>query len=390
MSDRTPEPVRAAVSGVGEGGPAAGARGPASVRAGASVRAEVSGAPDPGRRIWVLRVGGLSARGDVRVLVVGALLLATALAIGVRAVLTGDLDLGPAQAWRALTDPDAGFTRTVVLRWRLPRVLAALLFGAALGVSGAVFQGLTGNPLASPDVIGFTAGSYTGVLVVLVMIGGGYRATVAGALIGGVGTALAVYRLAAVDGGVSGFRLLIVGIGASAMLTAANTYLILRADLEVAMNAAVWGAGSLAGTGWTQVLAGGAASLTLILAVVALAPALAQLGLGEDAAATSGVPVRRVRLLLVLLGVGLVAVVTAAAGPIAFVALVAPHLAHRLARTGGVSVPAAAVTGALLLVAADHVAAHLLPTALPVGLVTLVIGGVHLIGLLAVETRRHL
>lgn len=343
---------------------------------------------DFGRRTWHVRGGPVALRGNVRTVTVCLSLLVAAVTVGLSGIVTGDLGLGVPQVWRALTDVDAGFTRTVVVEWRMPRVLAAIIFGVALGASGAVFQALTRNPLASPDVIGFSAGSYTGGLVAIILLGGAYPAVVGGASIGGVAAALAVYLLA-YRRGVQGFRLIVVGIGVSAMLTAANTYLILRADLDVAMSAAAWGAGSLNGTNWDHVLIGGGVIGALLIGIGTAAPALAQLGLGDDAAVASGVDVESVRLRLVVLGVALVAVVTAAAGPIAFIALAAPQIARRLARTPGVTVLPAASMGALLLVSADYTAQHLLPVTLPVGLVTVVAGGGYLAWLLVAEARRR-
>ena len=136
--------------------------------------------------------------------------------------------------------------------WRLPRVLLALMLGAALGMSGAIFQSLTRNPLGSPDIIGFNSGAYTGALVVILLIGGTYYEIAVGALVGGIATAAVVYLLA-YKRGVQGFRLIIVGIAISAMLGSVNTWMILKAKLDDAMAAAVWGAGSLNGLGWTQV-----------------------------------------------------------------------------------------------------------------------------------------
>ena len=247
--------------------------------------------------------------------------------------------------WAALTgDPEAGFARTVVVEWRAPRAVAAVIFGAALGTSGAVFQSLTRNPLASPDIIGFSTGSYTGALIVIILIHGSYLELAGGAILGGIATAALVYVLAW-RRGVQGFRLIIVGIAVSAVLGSFNTWLMLKADLEVAMSAAVWGAGSLNGTNWEQVLYGGAIIVVLLAGIAALAPGLQQLQLGDDAAKATGTRAEPVRLGIMVLGVALVAVVTAAAGPISFIALAAPQIARRIARTPGVTVAPGGVHG---------------------------------------------
>ncbi len=344
-------------------------------------------AVDFGHRTVVVRGSGLALRWRVRTVVMCLILAALTLAVTAWALALGDYPLTMAQVWAALTnDPDAGFARTVVVEWRAPRAVAAAVFGAALGASGAVFQSLTRNPLASPDIIGFSAGSYTGALIVIILIHGTYLQLAGGAIVGGMLTAALVYVLAW-RRGVQGFRLIIVGIAVSAILGSFNTWLMLTAELEVAISAAVWGAGSLNGTGWTQAAYGSIIIGLLLLAMVA--PALAQLALGDDAAKATGTRAEPVRLAVMVIGVALVAVVTAAAGPITFIALAAPQIARRLARTPGVTVAPAAFTGALLLAGADITAQHLLPVTLPVGVVTVVVGGAYLVWLIIREVRRR-
>jgi len=313
-------------------------------------------------------------------------LVAAVLVVAVAALGVGDYPLTPLEVLRALTGGD-GFASTIVLEWRLPRVLAALVLGAALGVSGALFQSLTQNPLGSPDVIGFATGSYTGAIVVLVAGGTSIAATAGGALVGGLGTALLVYLLS-YRRGVQGLRLVIVGIGVTAVLHSVNSWLLLRARTEVALTANFWGSGSIALVGWEQLLPAAGLLALLVPAVLAVAGPLRQLELGDDAARAHGTRVEGARLVIVLVGVALTAAVTAIAGPIAFVALAAPQLARRLTRSAGVPLGASALTAGLLLLVADLVAQHVAPSPIPVGLVTLVLGGAYLVSLLARETRR--
>jgi iron complex transport system permease protein len=343
---------------------------------------------DFGYRALVLRRAGAALRWRLRALVVCALLAALTAAVTAWALASGSFPLTLVEVWRALVDPDAGFARIVVVEWRLPRALAAVVFGAALGVAGAVFQSLTRNPLASPDVIGFTTGSYTGALIVIVLVGGSYLQVAGGALVGGIVTAAVVYLLAWRHG-IQGFRLIIVGIAISAVLGSFNTWLLLTAELEVALSAAVWGAGSLDDANREQVVLAGTCVALLLALLAVVAPGLRQLELGDDAARATGTRAEPVRLAAVGLGVALTATVTAAAGPIAFVALAAPQIGRRLTRTPGVPLVAAACTGALLLAAADLIAQHLLPVALPVGVVTVVIGGGYLVRLMVHEVRRR-
>jgi iron complex transport system permease protein len=316
-------------------------------------------------------------------------LLVVALAIGVVALTTGDYPLTVAQVLQALVGGTDGPVQMVVVEWRLPRALMALVLGAALGASGAIFQSLTRNPLGSPDIIGLNTGAYTGVVFVITVGGTGYLAYAAGAVIGGIGAAALVYLLA-FRGGVRGFRLIIVGIAVSAMLSSVNTWFSVKADLDEALRAAVWGAGSLNGIEWPPVVIAVAAAALLALALPAAGRRMRELELGDETAAMHGVPVEQSRLLLMGLGVGFTAVVTAATGPVAFVALAAPQIARRLrGRPGSADLLGAALVGGVLLSGADLIAQHAIPdTPLPVGAVTVLLGGAYLVWLLLREQRR--
>lgn len=363
---------------------------PAPVRGTPSVPPDDGARVDFGRPTRVVRgLGGrLSQRLDLRTIAVCLGLLVVALAIGVVALMTGDYPLTVAQVLGALVGGADGPVQMVVVEWRLPRALLALVLGACLGASGAIFQSLTRNPLGSPDIIGFNTGAYTGALVVMTVLGSGYTSVAGGALLGGIATAAVVYVLA-YRRGVQGFRLIIVGIAVSAMLASLNTWLILKADLETAMAAAVWGAGSLNGTTWAQAAPACVLAAVIALPLVWLAPRMAMLELGDDAATALGLRGERVRLALVLLGVALTALATAATGPIAFVALAAPQLARRLTGSAGVRILPAAAMGAVLLAASDLVAQRAFaPTQLPVGVVTVSVGGAYLVWLLVREARR--
>ncbi|XCM30042.1 iron chelate uptake ABC transporter family permease subunit [Streptomyces parvus] len=342
-----------------------------------------------GRRTLVLRRGPVAVRLQWRSVVVCTGLALTVAALAVIALMTGSYALTPGQVLSSLTGRETGFVQEIVVEWRLPRVAAALVFGAALGVSGAVFQSLLRNPLADPGVIGFSQGSYTGALVVILVVNGGYAQLVGGALLGGMATAVAVYVLAH-RRGVKGFRLIVVGIGVSAMLGSLNTWLILKADLDQAMSAAAWGAGSLNGVSWDRVVVGGVCIAVLLLLAGMLSRPLRQMQLGDEVAASQGLRVSPVRLGLILVGVALTATVTAASGPIAFISLVAPQIGRRLARTAGITLAPAGFVGALLCLASDYLAQHVAPTPLPVGIITVVLGGGYLGYLLFTEARRRL
>lgn len=190
--------------------------------------------------------------------------------------------------------------------------------------------------------------------------------------------------------GVQGFRLIVVGIAVSALLHAFNGWLIISARLEEALAAATWGAGSFNEIGWEQVVPVAIAVVVVVPMLVGFVRPLSLLEMGDDAAHSLGVRPEVTRGILLLVGVALVASITAAAGPIAFIALAAPQLARRLARSSGVALLPSAAMGAALMLASDVLAQRLLaPTQLPVGVITVCVGGAYLIGLLIAQARRQ-
>ncbi|MFC4056234.1 FecCD family ABC transporter permease [Actinomadura syzygii] len=342
------------------------------------------GGPVAGLRLAGRHVG---LRVGVRPAVAGTGLLAALAAMVVVALGTGDYAVPPWDVVRSLTGHGTAVTDYVVRTLRLPRVSMALVVGASLGISGAIFQSVARNPLGSPDLVGFETGAATGALLQILVLGGGPAAVALSAVGGGFGTALAVYALA-YRRGVHGYRLILVGLAVAAALSSVNSYLIVKASLQEAQAAAVWMTGSLNGRGWEQLGPTAAAAAVLVPAALWLSPHLRAMELGDPAAKALGVPVERSRLLLVLVAVMLAAVATAAAGPIAFVALTAPQLAGRLTRTAGVALVPAGLMGALLLLASDYGAQRVLaPIQLPVGIMTGAIGGLYLMWLLVHEWR---
>ncbi|GAA0364362.1 iron chelate uptake ABC transporter family permease subunit [Micromonospora gifhornensis] len=334
----------------------------------------------------VIRVPGrLSVRLHPRALAVGTTGLLLTLAVGVLAVGHGDYPMSPADVLRTLTGGGSPAEDFIVTQLRLPRLVTALAVGAALGLAGAVFQALVRNPLGSPDVLGFTQGAATGALIVVV-VGGSSAALAGAAAIGGVLTGLLIY-LVAWRRGLHGYRLVLVGIGVSAILTGVNGYLLTRAPLMEAARAMLWLTGSLDGRGWSDAAPLLAALAVTVPVLLACGPALRMTELGDDAATGLGVPVPRLRMLLLATAVILVSLSAAAAGPVSFVALTAPHLARRLTRAPGTNLLPAAIIGALIIVVGDQVALRAFPSQLPVGVVTGVLGGGYLVWLLATQRR---
>ncbi|MED5019728.1 iron chelate uptake ABC transporter family permease subunit [Paenibacillus chibensis] len=339
-----------------------------------------------GRRYIRLK-GLIKLRIDARSLVVTAVLLGATLVIACFGLMIGTLRLSVHEVFAALSGDAAKMTRTIVVEWRLPRVLAAMIFGAGLAVSGSIFQSLTRNPLGSPDIIGFTSGSYTGALIAMLIAGStSFIAIAAGALIGGLATAVLIYLLA-FRKGTQGFRLIIVGVATSTILSSVNSVLLLRSKAEVALTAAAWGVGSLNGISWAQSIPAMVAVVVLLLIAAVMARPLRAMELGEDAAKAHGIRSERTRLVLILIAVVLTAAPTAVMGPVSFVALAAPQIALRFTKSAQSFAPVAAM-GAFLMLGADMVAQRIVPgTIFPVGVVTLSLGGLYLVGVLFRQAR---
>ena len=317
-----------------------------------------------------------------------ALLILTVLLLAIWSLRSGAVMLDFTQVFQAFTGSAPRSMTLVVTEWRLPRVAMAIIVGAALGVSGAIFQSLMRNPLGSPDVMGFNTGAWSGVLVAMVIFGQHLTAITLAAMAGGILTSLIVWALAWRDG-IDTFRLIIIGIGMRAMLMAFNTWLLLQASLETSLSAGLWFAGSLNGLTWTKTVPAAPLIALMFIGAWLLSRRMRLLEMGDESACALGVSVERSRLLLMLVAVVLTAAATAIAGPISFIALVAPHIARRLGRTARWGLTQSALCGALLLLAADLCAQRLfMPYQLPVGVVTVSLGGIYLIVLLVQESRR--
>jgi len=355
---------------------------------GALPRARTALARAPGGAV-VLRSRrlGASLRVDPRSVAVALAALAAALAVFAWSLTLGDFPLPLADVVASLVGRGDEGTDFIVHTLRLPRGLVGLLVGGAFGLSGAIFQRLARNPLASPDIIGVNAGAAASAVLVIVVLDGSSAQVTWAALAGATGTATATYVLS-YKRGVTGYRLVLVGIGATAMLTSATSYLMTRAEIYDAQRAMVWLTGSLNGRGWDHVRPLVFALATLAPVALLLARHLRTLDMGDDAAAGLGTRVEPVRSGLLLTGVALAAVAVASAGPITFVALVSPQIARRLVGGGSAALLPSAALGALLLVASDLIARRIFaPTELPVGIATAVLGAPYLLALLARANR---
>ncbi|MEU1405877.1 iron ABC transporter permease [Streptomyces sp. NPDC005728] len=324
----------------------------------------------------------------VTLLLAAATFLVFCLSIGV-----GDFPIRLPQVIATLLGRGEQVDEFVIMDLRMPRALAGLVVGIALGVSGAITQSIARNPLASPDILGITGGA-SAVAVFLVTVSGGTAAAIvnavglsAAALAGGLGTGLLVYFLAW-RRGVDGFRLILIGISVSAVTEAITTWLLATADIRDVARAQAWLVGSLDNRSWGEVRVALWCTIVLLVVVTCVAFQFKPMHLGDEVAAGLGVRYSAVRAILLLCAVLLAGVAVSAAGPVPFVALVAPQVAMRLARCPTPPMAASGMAGALLLIGADLVARTALPIGLPVGVVTAAFGGPFLVYLLVRANRR--
>lgn len=336
---------------------------------------------------WELGVFGGVLR--PRVLVTVTMVAGLAAAGLIASVALGEFPIPIVDVLGALTGTGGADAMLIVRELRLPRALTALLVGAAFGLAGTLFQAVTRNPLASPDLIGVSAGASAGGVCAILLGGvtaagaGSYLAVPVGALIGALGAAAVIYAMAFRDGTITGYRFVLVGLGVNGALAALTSWLLARADINQASRAMVWLTGSLNGRGFEHARWAGLALAVAAPVAVALIRPFQLLQYGEESARSLGLSVGRARVVLLLAGVALAAVATAAAGPIAFVALAAPQIAQRITGTAGLPLLASGWVGAALLLGAD-LAARLLfaPVELPVGVVTGAVGAPYLMWLL--------
>lgn len=316
-----------------------------------------------------------------RVLIVGAAVLLVAVAFV--SLLLGDAKLLAGDLLNWLTG-QAGPVTEFVLNTRMPRVLAAILAGAALAVAGAVVQAVSRNPLAEPALLGVTGGAGVGaVLIITVAPLASFWAVTAGGLLGAVAAAVIVFGLAA-RGGFAQSRLILIGIGVSAAAGAIVSMLIISTDPYNGAKALTWMAGSTYGRTLPQLI-------PVLIAIIVATPLLVRarrdldvLAQDDDTPRILGVPLGRTRLGMLSVAVVLTATAVAAVGVIGFVGLVAPHAARAL--VGGrhaLVLPMSALLGALLVCVADTLGRTVIaPGQLPAGLLTAVVGAPYFVWLL--------
>jgi len=328
-----------------------------------------------------------------RFAVTTAATLVVLVAIVATALVTGTLDYPMSRIVATLRGEGSRIENLVIIDRRLVRTSVAVAIGFLLGMSGALTQSITRNPIASPDILGITTGAGAVAVFFVTNPSSGIGPSDASAttiltpaaLVGGLATTALVLALAW-RGGFDGMRLVLVGLGINAVAAAAIVWMMTRADTTDAGVAARWLTGSVDGAKAGDLLLVGPVLVVGALACLALARAIATLRLGRDVATSLGTPAGQVELWALVLAVALASIATAITGPVAFVAFVAPQAALRLFRTAGPTPFAAGLIGAVMLAGSDLVAQHLL-FPLPAGVVTSVIGAPCLLLLIVTRLR---
>ena len=326
----------------------------------------------------------------MRVFVTNGVLTVLALAAALGGVMVGDFELTVRDIVSALMGQTTELARTVIIEWRLPRVVTALGVGAALGFAGAIFQTITRNPLASPDILGVTSGASAFALTALLAGGSsGMLLHLLGvplsAFLGGLAVSAAIWWLSR-GAGLGSFQLVFAGIIINALVMAYTSFLLVRADYRDVGKAQAWITGSVGSSNWRDALA-----VLIALAVVVpflrwAAFNLQALSLGEDTAAGLGVELRKMQ--LILMPVVLASTAVAASGPIAFVAFVAPQIGRKITHAATPTLGTAMLAGAAIVSGADLAVRTLVPGNLPVGIATTAIGGIALLYTLLRATRK--
>ncbi len=318
--------------------------------------------------------------------VITAVLGVAVLAVAAVSLMVGNTFYGPDEVWRVLLGETVAGASFTVGELRLPRAALGLLSGVAFGAAGVTFQTMLRNPLASPDIIGVSSGASAAAVVGIVVLSLDEAAVSFLALGAALVTAVAIYLLAH-RGGFAGTRLILIGVGVAAMLDSLVSYVLSRAAAWDVQSAMRWLTGSLNGATWERVTPLALVSAVMVPLLVARGRDLGVLRLGDDSAASLGVPVRATRMLLVVAAVALLAFATAASGPVAFVAFMSGPIAARIVGPGASLLVPSALVGALLVLVADLVGQFGFGDRYPVGVVTGVLGAPYLVFLL-VRTNR--
>lgn len=315
-----------------------------------------------------------------RNLVIG-LLLVILVALFLLTLMLGQSFTPPKDVVRVLLGENVQGASFTVGKLRLPRAVLSVLAGLSFGLGGVAFQLMLRNSLASPDIIGISSGASAAAVFAIVVLSLNGPIVSIFAVVAGLAVALAVYGLS-FRNGVAGTRLILVGIGVSAMLESVIAYILSNAPAWSLQDAMRWLTGSVNGARLDQMFPLLVALVVFGGLLLSRSRDLEALRLGDDSAAALGTNVGRTRIVIIIAAVGMIAFATAVSGPIAFVAFLSGPIAARVIGNNGSLLVPSALIGAILVLAGDYCGQFLLPGRYPVGVVTGVLGAPYLIYLI--------
>ncbi|OQP01223.1 iron ABC transporter permease [Geobacillus sp. 44C] len=338
-----------------------------------------------------LRIGkSISFLVDKKAITISLILLAVNVVIFLVSIGSGEMYISPLEIAKTLFGNGSDMNEVVIYTFRLPRILVALLAGMLLAAAGAILQGMIRNPLASPDVLGITGGAAAAVVAFLTLFSDeNHSLTISihwlpfAAFLGATITALLVYVLSWKNG-MAPLRLVLIGVGISALMQACTTLLMITGPIYRASQANVWITGSVYGASWKHVtLLAPWALILLAISFLSVRKMNIQ-ELGDELAIGAGVSLQKQRFFLLLLSTALTGGAVAFAGGIGFVGLMAPHMARRLVGSSfGALLPASALLGAIFVMAADLAGRMLFaPMEIPAGVFTAAVGAPYFVYLL--------
>ena len=315
--------------------------------------------------------------------------LATALVFIVSTGI-GDMNISPLSVVQVFFGGGTEMEQLVVTSFRLPRIIVALMVGISLAVAGGILQGMIRNPLASPDILGITGGAAVAVVGFLAFFSDENNALTVSiqwmplAAFAGAGIiAILVYFLAWKNG-VSPIRLVLLGIGISALMQALTTLMMILGPIYRASQANIWITGTVHGSTWANVSILVPWTIFFVTVALIMARKMNVQELGDEIATGVGAHVQRQRFSLLMISTALIGSSVAFAGGIGFVGLMAPHMARRLVGSSfGALLPVSALIGGILVMVADLIGRTLFsPLEVPAGVFTAGIGAPYFIYLL--------
>lgn len=332
----------------------------------------------------------ISLLADKRAVAVVVWLLLTAAIVFIISTGSGEMKISPLSVLQVFFGGGTEMEQLVVQSFRLPRIIVAFMVGAGLAVAGGLLQGMIRNPLASPDILGITGGAAVAVVGFLAVFSNESNALTVSikwlpvaAFAGAAVVSLLVYTLAWKNG-VSPIRLVLIGIGLSALMQALTTLMMIMGPIYRASQANIWITGTVHGSTWSNVYTLVPWTLIFILLAFILARSVNLQELGDDIATGVGGQVQRQRFGLLLISTALIGSSVAFAGGIGFVGLMAPHMARRLVGSAfGALLPVSALIGGILVMVADLIGRTVFsPLEVPAGVFTAAIGAPYFIYLL--------